>query len=280
MDNMEARDIDNLTYAEFDGMFSAGAPERGKTDKPRPESGFAATADMLLADKDEHPLFYFGPIGDVDTAFNYIANLRPEKAFLFGTRREVGYLGYRLCLFRDADNMMEYYLDMLSAKGDMRKYLWEPSDPEEINRRVLQYEVPPGSSIAQGVDFLKTLGYRNPPADARDIFFDPSSKRTDALDGVNYLGRMFQSNEGASSWLFADMYRKMKAMAAQDRIRGFSAQFPEGIEGAAAKLIPAYGIRNLVLQLPEDTGQSERFTSELGQTCQLLTRWVKKLWII
>ncbi|MBW2972647.1 hypothetical protein KY359_06425 [Candidatus Woesearchaeota archaeon] len=259
-------------------------PSRNQISEP----GFAEKIDWILEGSEGRKLYYMGAVNGVDDAFNYVSNLAPEHAFMLSTREEpLWHLSYRLCLLMGADNMRDYFLDMLCSRGDDggdAAGLWADNDPDDIIKRIIRYDPAPGRSFEQGKQFLEWFGLSTDDPRlserTRTIFFDPMFKKRDALDGVSYLAGAIEREDFPRSWLFFRNYQTLKRMAGDGRIQGVALSSPAQLVELAPKMVHEHGIENLVLNISDLYPGEE--SEHLGYIYQALTdtRVIKKMWIL
>ncbi|MBN1544508.1 hypothetical protein JW898_03535 [Candidatus Woesearchaeota archaeon] len=291
---MDRQTIDAMTFAEFAKEFSTGTPtERSNFYLAPNEYMFSAVDDLIKMVGEGRKHYFMGVIGGVDMAFNHIANLAPENAFLFDvSEKALAYLGLRLCLFRDAENMSDYYLDMIAEKGEDRAKIWNAAGTEELLRNILAHKVNDARATVQGNQHMKSLGYRQSDPVLADILYDPDFRRKAAHEGMRYLEKMLVHKEGHRSWLVKEKYGLLRQMAAENRIRGFNADFFGGFQQSAQRLIKAYGINHLVIYISnlteiasrinrgKEQPKNESALARITDVCKPIAEQLESLWVI
>jgi len=274
---------DCMNFTQFSERFKRGliTGRKGADIEREPSEGFWQRADFILEHMVDKPIFYAAPIGGVDDAFNYISALDPERAFLFArSEREVAYLGVRLCLFAAADQMSQYYLNLLNADNEEARNIWAVEDPSRLVRNVEAFEVQLGRSAVQGNHFMQALGIKNPSPSYADVLFEPEFKKAEAVRGVRRLVRTAEDENFNRTWLFPTNYKRVKEKAFAGNIRGFAAEFPHGLTQRLQELADIYGIEQLVLDLSCFDDGSARGKDRLAVTYQEMTNSVDKIFLL
>lgn len=259
--DMDIDKLDDLSYAVFaDEMILR---QSGPLDDTRYEFGMALSSnkfyEMIDRLKDPHlsDCHLMGVIGDIDTSFNLIANLKPKKAFLFDNDlQKVQYLGLRLHFLKQSASVEENYLKMLRIPpGDETAELLRGSDSvDQLVMRIGGLTLDPEAIARHGENLMQNMGYTRGAADVEEVFLDTDFRKRAAIEMVRNRERLRKSVKEGYNWFEKEMMRYLREFAFGHNIKGFHADFYGRFSNAATMLVREYGIKNLVVyasRLPE-----------------------------
>jgi len=285
--------IDRLSYADFLERFSRGVEEeeRSRFYAAPNEYSFSEISDKIRQDCGKSRLHYIGIIGGVDTDFNYIARLDPEKAFLFDiSDKQIAYLGLRLCLLESSSDAGDYYLEMMCASEAEKEFVREKLDDNGGFRGFLRQHVIDMNRLEeQGDRFIERLGYSRDAPHIEEVFFDPVFRKRAMRECVRYVENLADHDEAMRSWISHNGFNRIKEAAREDRIRGFQADIVDGLEDSVKRIIHAEDIDNLVMYISNvrewKSEPSRKDGSQVGQDslkCVLdhISDMVKNMWVI
>jgi hypothetical protein len=285
--------VDSLLYGEFKRKFS-DQPEKAHAPNTRfcyasNEYLIKGPVDWINMHTKGQPLHLIGIIGGGDTALSYVANLWPERAFLFdASDKAAEYLGLRLSLIKEASNVSEYLLDMLCVRPEHRDTFFNVNGNAALRQRIREYEPDYVAIALQGGRFMNKNNIEHSAA-ANEVYVDPTFRKKAAVECVRYMEHCRDSGQKELSWIETQNYDALRKSAQEGRIKGFCADYFGGFKPTAQAVIQLYGIKNLVVYLSNVTDILERARTQdqhidncqrIKEVLDPLSDLVDRMWVI
>lgn len=259
----DAKNIDDMTYAEFDRKHSDPYARRQQSQFyfcPN-EDRFSHVVRQVSAELKGEPAYFMGIVGGVDMAWNYIAALAPERSFLFDvSQKAIDYQGVRMEALRGVRALEDYYGNLLCMSDQEKELLRHVPDSEKMWEVTSDYE-PDMMRFAECCrQTARNLGHEEMTDDFADVLVDMKFRKQAVHRSISYANRLISQRELAHSWMVGPNLARMVNQAEEGRIKACRQDLYNGFAGFAQDMIDAYGVKNLVVYLsnvPEISGKAK-----------------------